>query len=117
MPSEFWANAHILESLWQLRHDIEDTTGRLVTKCFLAAKADPSCSSYWQGEAQYWDGQRQEALKLVDNMIRLAGAGRPQRVTGSRSIEINNVSGDVIIAEIHDSDNVAVGKDISQDIE
>lgn len=107
-----------LESAAQLKLDLHNSLGRLLSRCYELAKLDPSCSGYWEGEARYWEQQYHEAMKLIDSMINLAAAGRtPARATAAgREIEISNVAGDVIITNITDSRNIVVGKDIDQQI-
>lgn len=115
----FWNVAAELESLSQLKADIHSALGRLLTKCHEHAKQDPPCAAYWAGEAQYWEAQYREAEALVDSMISAVAqrAHMPMRErVGGRTIEINHVDGDVIIANVDGSSNVAVGKDIGQDV-
>lgn len=110
--------ANDLEALTQLRHDVHDVLGRLLTKAHEFARQDPSCADYWTGEANYWEAQHREAIALVDSMINASAMRRTpvREKVGRQTIEISNVGGDVVITTIQDSTNVAVGKNIKQGI-
>lgn len=114
---DFFRFSHDVERLVQLRHDVADVFGRLVTECAVQAKHDPPCANYYEGEARYWDSQRQEALKLLDQMLTQATHGHlpmTHQTPGGRIVQIGNVAGDVVISTVEDSDNVIVGKGIEQ---
>lgn len=115
---KFWRVATDLESLTQLRHDVHDTLGRLLTKCHEFARLDPSCAGYWTGEATYWEGQYREALALIDSMINASAMRRTpvREQVGHQTIEISNIGGDVVITTVDGSTNVAAGKGITQDV-
>jgi hypothetical protein len=119
-PRDFWRLAHDIERLAQLKLDLHDSLGRLLTQCYEVAKADPVCGDYWQGEARYWEQQYHEAIKLVDQMLTMAAINKlptTHQVNADRTVTIGNITagGDVIIATTLDSTGVAVGKDVTQD--
>ncbi len=112
---DFWRFNHHVERLSQLRHDVGDSLGRLVTECTLQAKRDPQCAAYYEGEARYWDQKRQEALGLIDQELTQASHGQlplTHATPGGRVVQIGNVEGEVVISTVEDSDNVIVGKGI-----
>ncbi len=114
---DFFRVSHDVERLAQLRHDVADVLGRLVTECAVQAKRDPPCANYYEGEARYWDGQRTEAIKTADQMLNAATHGQlpiTHQTPGGRIVQIGNVAGDVVISTVEDSDNVIVGKGIEQ---
>ncbi len=114
-PHQFWQTAQELEGLLQLRADLHDALGRLVTKCHQNAAADPGCGVYWTAEAIYWEQQYRESIKLVEQMIHQLVGERIDGNANGRQIQIENVSGDVIITQIGaGAQNVAAGKDITQ---
>ncbi len=117
---EFWKFNRELERVTQLRHDVADVLGRMVTELALLGKNDPSCRGYYETETRYWDSQRAEALKLMDQIVSMATRGQlpvTHTMDGGRVVQIGNlnVSGDVVISTIEGSDNI-VGKGVDQDV-
>ena len=118
---EFWRFNREIERVTQLRHDVEQVLGRVVTELALLGKNDPHCRGYYEAEAHHWDSQRGEALKLMDQIVSMATRGHlPMTHTteGGRVVQIGNlnVSGDVVISTIEGSDNI-VGKGVDQDVQ
>ena len=120
-PRDFLRLSYDLERLAQLKLDLHDALGRLLTQCYEMAKADPTCGDYWQGEGRYWEQQHHEAIKAIDQMLNLAAMGKlpvTHQVNEQRTVQIGNISagGDVIIATVDHASGVAIGKDISQEV-
>lgn len=93
-----------LDAAQQLRVRVADDLDQLLTIAYEMARHDPSCKDYWNGEARYWEQQRAEALKLVDTVIDLLLVHpEPTQQT-------------TVIANVTDSANVVIGKDISQEV-
>jgi hypothetical protein len=118
---EFWRFNRELERVSQLRHDVADVLGRMVTELAMLGKNDPSCRGYYEAETRYWDAQRGEALKLMDQIVSMATRGQlpmTHALEGGRIVQIGNlnVTGDVVISTIEGSDNI-VGKGVDQDVQ
>ena len=75
MASNFWRLSNDIEAIAQLKSDLHDAIGRLLTRCYAMAKADPGCEGYWLGEARYWEQQYHESMRTMEQMINSAGNG------------------------------------------
>jgi hypothetical protein len=120
-PRDFWRLAHSVERLAQLKLDLHDALGRLLTQCYEMARSDDStCSDYWNSEGRYWEQQYHEAIKMVDQMLTLAAMNKlpaTHQINDQRTVVIGNINagGDVIIATVQDATGVTVGKEIKPD--
>jgi predicted O-methyltransferase YrrM len=111
-----WRRANDLERLAQLRQDVHDTLGRLLTQLYQMAQTDHNCRDYWQELARIWEAQHVEALQHIDEMIDTAARINPAR-NQEQTVTVGDIhaSGDVTITVIRDSSNVAAGKQIEQE--
>ena len=71
----YWRLSGTIEALSQLRSDLHDGIGRLITRCYQFAQNDLTCTDYWIAEAHYWEGQYAEAMKISEQMVNLAARG------------------------------------------
>jgi hypothetical protein len=111
---------HDLERSAQLRSDLADSIGRLVTELAALATVDASSAGRWGSELAKWDQVRSQALALVDEVAELAIRGQLPAVPSEvrQSIQIHGISqigGDLIIQTIAGS-QIAAGKEINQDV-
>jgi hypothetical protein len=108
-----WRWRRDLERCQQLRLDLADSLGRLVTMVAAVATSEPAYNS----EVAKWDQIRSAALRLVDGIVdqTVRGELAPAPADRQRTIQIGSVGGDVILALVDSSQAVSVGKEIKQD--